>query len=311
MSPAKANNARRAEWVGGDAMERGQIGTQAGWHIRSGPRRQPAGLNRVCTAADWEDAELRRIMAQELGLRSDFYERRERKHWEWALGIQALEEYGYLKPDRLALGLACGHEAFMYALTNHVKLVVGTDLYGRTAFQAEADPAILRDCTRFAPLPYRKDGLLVRSMDATCIDFADGLFDIVFSFSSVEHFGPNAQIKRAMREAHRVLKPGGVYVLAVDYAFQCPPRRWWLRGGRDRRQGLPAQLFTRDEVRELVIDAAGFRTVEDIAFDVPPEWVTNVFDTATQRSATGEVYPHIYLNSDGYLFTSLFLALFK
>ena len=93
---------------------------------------------------------------------------------------------------------------------------------------------------------------------------------LAFSFSSVEHFGNNEQIKRAMREAHRVLKPGGIYVLAVDYAFQCPQRRWWQRGGRDRRSGLPAQLFTRDEVTPLLIDAAGFRTVEALALDVPP-----------------------------------------
>src|SRR5262249_20664324 len=157
-----------------------------------------------CAAADWEDPDLRRIMAGELGLRGDFFERRERKHWEWAVGFRALEEYGYLGPDRLALGLACGHEAFMYALTNHVKLVVGTDLYGQPACQAEADPGILRDAARFAPLPFRRDGLLIRGMDATRIDFADGLFDIVFSFSSLEHFGNDARIRRAMREAYRV-----------------------------------------------------------------------------------------------------------
>jgi SAM-dependent methyltransferase len=148
-------------------------------------------------------------------------------------------------------------------------------------------------------------------MDATDIDFADNQFDILFSFSSVEHFGTDDRILRAMREAHRVLKPGGIYALSVDYAYQSPPRRWWRPTARRRRRGLPGELFTREEVVELLIRAADFQIVQDIAFDVPPDEITNVYEVATGRSSTGNVYPHIHLHADGYLFSSLFLALFK
>ena len=73
-------------------------------------------------------------MTGELHLPSDIHLRKERKHWEWAMGFYAFQHYGSLSPSKSALGIACGHEAIMYALTNHLRSVTGIDLYGETRF---------------------------------------------------------------------------------------------------------------------------------------------------------------------------------
>lgn len=268
-------------------------------------------FNKVCSEADWDDPVLRRIMAEALQLRPDFYSHRERKHWEWGMGMLALQEYGYLHPQTRALGVACGHETFLYTLANHIKLVVATDLYGRTPFLTEADPTFFCDASRFAPFPYRRENLLVCRMDATALEFGDEQFDVLFSFSSVEHFGTDARVVRSMQEAYRVLRPGGCYVLSVDYAFQLPRRRWWQGSGRGRRRGFGRELLTASEIHDLLIRPAGYLLAEDITFEVKPEEVRNVYDLGTGISSSGQIYPHIYLHSAGYLFTSLFLVLFK
>jgi len=223
------------------------------------------------------------------------------------MGFSALRQYGYLRKDNLALGIGAGHEGFMYMLTNEVKLVVGTDLYGETDFsQSEADPAVLRDPSQFWAFPYERENLLVMKMDATKIVFGDSLFDILFSFSSLEHFGETDKIQQAMCEAFRVLKPGGIYVLAVDHILHPAP----TPAVRDSRVDLAGAAFTRDEVLELV-GTAGFLLKEPVAFDVPRSSVGNVYDNTTRESSSGNWFPHIYLGYEDYLFSSLFLALFK
>jgi SAM-dependent methyltransferase len=49
--------------------------------------------------------------------------------------------------------------------------------------------------------------------DATALDFADGSFDVVYSFGALPHI---PEVARAVAEIHRVLKPGGA-VLATVY----------------------------------------------------------------------------------------------
>jgi SAM-dependent methyltransferase len=55
-------------------------------------------------------------------------------------------------------------------------------------------------------------GTEFRQMDAEHLDFGDGTFDVVVSLFAVLHF-PDPL--RAVREMHRVLRPGGRLVLAV------------------------------------------------------------------------------------------------
>lgn len=265
-------------------------------------------FNKVCEAKDWDRLEVQKAMRDQLKSVGECEDHKQRKHWEWAIALAALRQYGYLREDKVALGLGAGHEAFMYALANEIKLVIGTDLYGSTEFSdLEADAAILRDPSQFSPFPYQKDRLLVMEMDATDIVFGDCQFDILFSFSSLEHFGPSAKIEQAMKEAHRVLKPGGVYVLSLDYIMEPP----FSPVARDMRPDLAGAAFTRDEVVRLLIDSPGFLLKQPVQFDVDRTTITNVYNSISGESSSGDWFPHIYLGFAEYLFTSLSLVLFK
>lgn len=54
-----------------------------------------------------------------------------------------------------------------------------------------------------------------REMDATRLDFPDASFDAAFfSYNGIDCIYPVAQRERCMAEVHRVLKPGGVFLLS-------------------------------------------------------------------------------------------------
>lgn len=270
-------------------------------------------FNKVCEETDWYDPNISRIMNDNLHLPADISTRKERKHWEWAMGMHALEFYGFLDRTRTALGLGCGHETFMYALANHVKHVVVTDLYGTTSFRGlEANADILEDPSKYCSFPYDKDRLRVRSMDARKIEYPDDHFDILFSFSSLEHFGRDADIVQSTTEAYRVLKRGGVYVLSVDFIY----RESWPRLPRQWRWPGANEFMTAVDIQNLLLKPSGFKLEQDILCRVKPENITNVYDVLRKKSLGTNTYPHIHLMYRipcfrKYLFTSLSLVLFK
>jgi SAM-dependent methyltransferase len=51
-----------------------------------------------------------------------------------------------------------------------------------------------------------------QKMDARALAFADGEFDVVYSFHAIEHI---PEPERAMSEMHRVLRPSGAYMIGV------------------------------------------------------------------------------------------------
>jgi ubiquinone/menaquinone biosynthesis C-methylase UbiE len=56
-------------------------------------------------------------------------------------------------------------------------------------------------------------------MDGTQLEFPSDSFDIVFSFSSIEHFGGEnySGALKSLKEMERVLKPGGIAIVATEY----------------------------------------------------------------------------------------------
>ncbi len=151
----------------------------------------PAGadlpLSKICDRRDWEHAAWREAL-EDLGYTCD-PARLHRKEREFAQAVYGLRKLRRLCPEATALGLGYGHEPIIFFLAGRLRKVVATDLYEGDFSGHEADPRILRDPEAFAPFSYHRDRLHVRRMDATAIDYPPDSFDIVFSFSSFEHFG--------------------------------------------------------------------------------------------------------------------------
>jgi SAM-dependent methyltransferase len=122
-------------------------------------------------------------------------------------------------------------------------------------------------------------------MDGTALAFRDATFDIAYSLSSIEHFGGWAGARRAVEEMTRVVRPGGLVVVATEWAVWGPP---------------VAEVFQPDEVRRL-LDVPGLEQVEPIDdlvwrryHAVPVNLQVNPHET-----------PHMLVSIDGTAFTSV------
>jgi SAM-dependent methyltransferase len=200
-------------------------------------------LNKICDRRDWAHPAWQKALS-DLGY-SDDPARLHRKEWEFAQGVYGLRTLRCLSPDAAALGLGAGAEPIIYFLAGRLRRVVATDLYAGDFSGQEADPRILRDPEAFAPFSYHRDRLEVRRMDATTIDYGPESFDLVFSFSSFEHFGSRRAQRRCLGEIHRVLRPGGVAVLTTEVILNT-----WGRHG---------DYFHLTELLDDMIPAAGFQ----------------------------------------------------
>lgn len=83
-------------------------------------------------------------------------------------------------------------------LARHARLVVGIDVSRR-----------MLEGARGAPLARV-------GADVTRLPFTDGAFDRVVSNSTLDHFGSEVELQRALGELARVLRPGGELLLTLD-----------------------------------------------------------------------------------------------
>ncbi len=108
------------------------------------------------------------------------------------------------------------------------------------------------------------DNIEFRVADIYDLPFEDGEFDVVFSSAVTEHLSDSV---RALREIHRVIRPGGLgAVIRTDWSFpfivpECPELSRFFElfeGGFNRIGGsLNRGRFLRSDMRE-----AGFDVVE-------------------------------------------------
>ena len=200
-------------------------------------------LNKICDRSDWARPAWRQAL-EDLGYSPD-PARVHRKEWEFAQGVYGLRKLRCLSPVAAALGLGAGAEPIIFFLAGRLRRVVATDLYAGDFSRHEADPRILRDPEAFAPFSYDRDRLEVRQMDATAIDYEPESFDVVFSFSSFEHFGSRRAQRACLTGMYRVLRPGGVAVLTTEVILNT-----WGRHG---------DYFRLTELLDDMIPGAGFR----------------------------------------------------
>jgi len=146
---------------------------------------------------------------------------------------------------------------------------------GRRAVGVDRTFEPLRECRKASP------GAPVALMDLRRLGFRPGAFSAYVSLGVVEHDpeGPDA----ILREARRVLEPGGVLILSVPYVNGV--RRlgtWWIRRRNRRVRAAGGEFyqfaFSRREVRALLA-ARGFRIL----------WVTPYDPARLLRKALGNL----------------------
>jgi SAM-dependent methyltransferase len=193
--------------------------------------------------------------------------------------------------------VGAGHECVLYYLANRTRLTVATDLYGGAfagSIAAEADPAFLSDPGAFAPFPYRRDHLVGLPADGLALPFVSESFDVVYSLSSIEHFGGHDKAAESVREMARVLRPGGVACVATEFIME---------GGQH------GEYFTADDLHHWILAASPeLELVEPIDF-TPPD--RRYFDDPVHLPDDPLHTPHVVLAIDGWRFTSIVLFFAK
>jgi SAM-dependent methyltransferase len=251
-------------------------------------------LSRVCDAQDFFDPEILDIMRTMQMIPSVH-----RKQWEYVMHVRAMEASGALHDQADVLGIACEAEPVIFYAAKNARSVLATDLYAGSGNSPGWAAGRLREADVYerSPFPYPRDRLQVRTMDMRHIDAKDESFDLVWSSSSIEHLGSTSEIRAALCEVARVLRPGGVHLLTTE---------WKLCGG--------FSYFP----HSFIFDAA---LLNRMLVGVPLEPL-GPFDARFSRHSLNAPiwrrlswaipeFPHIVLYSRGVLNTSMVVALRK
>lgn len=271
---------------------------------------EAASLNQLTDVFKWYDREWMAAQAALAACPSytppDYVHR---KTWEWTQCIYGLDKLGMFNPDYSALGVGVGWEPISFFFANHFSSVVATDLYsvddewtGR-----EGNPQILENPDDFAPFPYRRDRVRFLRMDGKQLDFPDESFDVIWSCSSIEHFGRHVGAAQAMREIQRVLKPGGIVVMITEYVL--PDQR------TGQHNQFDVEYFNLRCVYEYLLrPVPQLRLVQRLDLSIPDYYVRRACKLPEEARAPhdGINKPHIVLLSpNGAYHTSIAMFLRK
>lgn len=113
---------------------------------------------------------------------------------------------GFVK-DKIVLDVACGTGyGSNYLFDKGARTIVGGDIFA---------PAI-----EAARTLYMKPGMEFLVLDAIRLPFSDNFFDVIVSMETIEHI---ALYRDFIKECHRVLKPGGVFICSTPNKFHDLP----------------------------------------------------------------------------------------
>ncbi len=145
------------------------------------------------------------------------------------------------------LEMGCGTGNYLRALAPHLGRLTGLDL----------EPAMLERAAAKLEGELDSGRLLLRHGSALDPPFPDGSFDAVLANQMLHHLpgepgDPFAGWKRALSEAARVLRPGGVLVIGTTSHVQIERGYWYYRLLPAARERLKARYLDLDPLEDLL-----------------------------------------------------------
>ena len=167
-----------------------------------------------------------------------------KKLWETTHIAYGLQTLGVLDGATVGLGIACGTEPLIYHFARHTARLFASDMYG---FGWDCAPfAMLTEAERYAPYSYPAHRLSLLQMHASALLMPDNSMDFVYSVSSIEHFGGTKAALAHLREANRVLKPGGILAFSTEMI---------IYGGSAGVAPEAKDFFTRTTLEWLILNS--------------------------------------------------------
>ena len=248
---------------------------------------QDVQLCELANPAKWDNPEWLSLLCDLQTIPADKL-RMHRKGYEWTQLLFGLTRLERIRDDAAVVSVGAGHECVLYWLANHVGRVVATDVYDEQWGESrarEGDASVLQNGAAYAPFPYREDRLTFLRMDGRRLTFPDDTFDVAYSLSSIEHFGGFDGAAAAVDEMVRVVKPGGIVVVATEYRLSGPARE---------------EVFEPEEVRAL-FSRPRVRLVEPLDENVYRRYRYMPVDLIRAPYQT----PHLVVKIDDTIFTSV------
>jgi len=168
---------------------------------------------KICDATDWRDPRLDVVIREFLHLEPN----PNCRQWEYAMTFSLLAAHGCFGDGRRGIAYGAGREPLTYAIPALVDRLAVTDIYSAGTDWDTARTGSPRNFILEVDAPqFDRSRLDVLSMDMRRVAFADESFDFAYSVSVFEHIGDEPDFVEHLREARRVLRDGGVYVMTTE-----------------------------------------------------------------------------------------------
>lgn len=137
------------------------------------------------------------------------------RYGKFAVWAELLDGLG-LRGDECLLDVGCGRGAVLILAAKRLPRgrALGLDLWSRADQSGNGEDAALRN----AEIENVRQRIELCTADMRTIPFPDASFDVVTSSLAIHNIGDKNGREQALREMHRVLKPGGTALIA-DFRY--------------------------------------------------------------------------------------------